>query len=87
VGGLLMAILRQQSIEQSLLSAVRVGAWRVQSRYSERGIPPWEQLAVDDAADWRQRATTLDLRCWTRADSGIYVGPHDRGSAPEHVTG
>ena len=54
VAGLLMAILRHQSIEQSLLSAVRVGAWRVQSRDGEQGIPLWERLATDQAADWQQ---------------------------------
>jgi sugar/nucleoside kinase (ribokinase family) len=81
VAGLLMAILRHHSIEQSLLSAVRVGAWRVQSSDAERGIPPWEQLASDEAADWRQLPPTLDLRGWSRAETGICVGPHDRLAA------
>ena len=85
VAGLLMAILRRQSIELLLLSAVRVGAWRVQSLEGERGIPSWEQLASDRAAGWRQRTPTLDLRGWSRSESGIYVGPRDRLAAPEHA--
>jgi sugar/nucleoside kinase (ribokinase family) len=85
VAGLLMAILRHQSIEQSLLSAVRVGAWRVQSRDAERGIPRWEQLDAGEAADWRQHPPTLDLRGWSRADSGVCIGPHDCLAASSHV--
>jgi sugar/nucleoside kinase (ribokinase family) len=81
VAGLVMAILCQQTIEQSLLTAVRVGAWRVQSRDGERGIPSWEQLT----AYWPQLAPTLDLRGWSRSKSGIYVGPRDRLAAPEHA--
>ena len=78
VAGLLMAILRHQSIEHAMLSAVRVGAWRVQSRDAEQGIPPWERLATNQAADWRQLAPTLGLQGWSRTDTGVYVGPHDR---------
>lgn len=85
VAGLLMAILRHQSIEQSLLSAVRVGAWRVQSRDGEQGIPLWERLATDQAADWQQLASTLDLRGWSRANNGVYIGPHDHLAVPIHT--
>jgi sugar/nucleoside kinase (ribokinase family) len=85
VAGLLMAILRYQSIEQSLLSAVRVGAWRVQSLDGECGIPPWEQLATDRAADWRQCVSSLDLRGWSRTEGGVYIGPHDRAAVSEYM--
>jgi sugar/nucleoside kinase (ribokinase family) len=81
VAGLLMAILRHQTIEQALLSAVRVGAWRVQSLDAERGIPLWERLAADQAANWRRLAPTLDLQSWSRAATGICAGPHDRPAA------
>jgi sugar/nucleoside kinase (ribokinase family) len=77
VAGLLMAILRHQSIEQALLSAVRVGAWRVQSLDAEGAIPQWERLATDQAANWQQLAPTLDLRSWSRTVMGICAGPHD----------
>ena len=73
VAGLLMAILRYQSIEQSLLSAVRVRRWRVQSRDGEQGIPPWERLASDPAADWQHPASKLDLRGWSRAITGVHA--------------
>jgi sugar/nucleoside kinase (ribokinase family) len=82
VAGLLMAILRYQSIEQSLLSAVRVGAWRVQSLEGERGIPSWEQLSDGRATGWRQCTPTLELRGWSRSESGIYVGPRDGLNEP-----
>jgi sugar/nucleoside kinase (ribokinase family) len=86
VAGLLMAILRHQSIEQSLLSAVRVGAWRVQSLDGERGIPPWTQLANNRAADWRQCESSLNLQGWSRTEGGVYVGPHDQGAVSEDVS-
>jgi sugar/nucleoside kinase (ribokinase family) len=81
IAGLLMAILREQSAEEALQSAVRVGAWRVQSRDAERGIPCWEQLATGDAANWPRRSPTLDLQDWSRTATGNYVGPRDRVAA------
>jgi sugar/nucleoside kinase (ribokinase family) len=75
--GFLTGLVRGQSPEQALTSALAVGASSVERADATSGVPNWDALQARIAAGWQHHSIQLDLEGWP-ATEGIWAGPNDR---------
>lgn len=78
IAGFLAGLLKNQSVEDVMTSAVAVGAFNVESADATSGIPNWETVQARIQAGWERLETTLLLNTW-RWDvrHNIWVSPSD----------
>jgi sugar/nucleoside kinase (ribokinase family) len=80
VAGFLVAILRGQSVEDAMTSAVAVGACNVEAPDALSGVQSWEDTQARIQSGWARAALEIDAPGWQwNADRALWVGPHDRG--------
>lgn len=79
VAGLLAGLLRGQSPEAAITSAVGVGAFSVQAADAVSGVTDWETVQTRIQGDWDQLPTKLRLSNWTwDPQYRLMRGPKDR---------
>jgi sugar/nucleoside kinase (ribokinase family) len=77
IAGFLAGMLRGLSPEETLLSAVAVGACNVQSADATSGIPAWNEVQAK-MPGWSPKAVQMQLDGWRRDEGlGITIGPRD----------
>jgi sugar/nucleoside kinase (ribokinase family) len=76
IAGFLTGMIRGQSLQQSLTSALAVGASSVERADATSGVPDWEALQERIAAGWQRHPLQLDLKDW-QSDAGMWSGPND----------
>jgi len=78
IAGFLAGILRGQSPEEALTSAVAVGACNVEAADALSGVRPWDETQARVAAGWGRQPVTITAPGWTWDDAhSLWVGPHD----------
>lgn len=78
IAGFLAAVLRGQSIEAALTSAVAVGACNVEAADAISGIRSWDDTQARIRAGWERAPVAIDAPGWTwHAGHGLWVGPYD----------
>jgi sugar/nucleoside kinase (ribokinase family) len=76
IAGFLAALLRDLSIEDSLLLAAAVGACNVEAVDALSGIQSWETTLARLAAGWEQQTLDLDRHGWNLDEvNGLWRGP------------
>jgi sugar/nucleoside kinase (ribokinase family) len=82
IAGFLSGLLRDQTPEATLTTAVAVGACNVEAADATSGVPTWERLQQRLTAPWeRLMAGGPDTSGWHwQNQPGLWLGPHD-GSA------
>lgn len=80
IAGFLAALLRGQSLEAALITAVAVGACNVEALDALSGVQPWEATQARIASGWARADVTPSVPGWTwNADHAVWFGPHDTG--------
>ncbi len=80
VAGFLTGLFRGFSAEQTLISAVAVGACNVEATDATSGVPSWEKVQARIQSGWGRRETKVSMRDWVwESTQGLWVGPRDRG--------
>ncbi len=78
IAGFLMALLRGQSPEDTLASAVAVGACSVEQADATSGVPAWPAVQARIHEGWARRPADLALPGWHyNQQQGIRHGPSD----------
>ena len=77
IAGFLAGLLRSLSPEETLTSAVAVGACNVEAADATSGVRPWAETRERIANGWPRRPVTLSLPGWKPGPSGILMGPND----------
>ena len=79
IAGFLAGLLRGQTIERAVTSAVAVGACNVEAADALSGVRSWEETQARIAAGWARQPVTIDAPGWRwRDDLQLWVGPADR---------
>jgi len=79
IAGFLAAILRGQTAEAALTSAVAVGACNVEAPDALSGIRSWEDTQVRIQAGWKHSPLTISAPGWMyESRSEIWCGPSDQ---------
>lgn len=79
IAGFLAALLRDQSPEAALTSAVAVGACNVEAADALGGLRSWPETQARIAAGWDREPLTVHAPGWQwDATAAIWHGPHDR---------
>ncbi len=80
IAGFLAGVLRGQTIEQALTSAVAVGGCNVEAADALSGVLSWRATQARVQAGWPRAALTVDAPGWRfEPEIGLWVGPHDAG--------
>lgn len=80
VAGFLTGLFRGLSAEETVLSAVAVGACNVEAMDAVSGVPSWNAVQQRIQAGWDRLATKLPMHGWVwEGTQGLWVGPHDQG--------
>jgi sugar/nucleoside kinase (ribokinase family) len=84
IAGFLAGLTAGLGPEDTMTSAVAVGACSVEKADATSGIPTWEQVRARMAKRWERRPVSLDLKGW-RWDEGISLwrGPGDSGQSAD----
>jgi sugar/nucleoside kinase (ribokinase family) len=78
IAGFLAAVLRGQSIEAALTSAVGVGACNVEAADALSGVRSWEATQARIQAGWKRAALTIENPGWRwNQDLRLWLGPND----------
>jgi sugar/nucleoside kinase (ribokinase family) len=78
IAGFLSGLLRQLSPEQTMKSAVGVGACNVQQLDAISGIVGWEEVCRY-IEEWRLAEVTIPLQDWNLLDGEqLYIGPRNK---------
>ena len=77
IAGFLAGRLRGLPLEQTLATAVAVGACCCEAPDATSGIRSWPATQRRIARGWQRRPVTLPLRGWRR-DAQLWIGPNDR---------
>ncbi len=80
IAGFLAGVLRGQTVEAALTSAVAVGACNVEAADALSGVRSWEATQARIAAGWARQSLTVDAPGWGwDNEHGLWVGPGDAG--------
>ena len=77
VAGFLAAYLRGHSLEQCLRYACAVGAFNVTAPDALSGLRSWDETVAAVHAGWEKNPLEVTGVGWTRAQDGLWLGPHD----------
>jgi len=78
IAGFLAGFLCGQSPEETITSAVAVGACNVEQADAVSGIPSWAQLQRRVGNGWERLGINLNLQGWRQCHTlDIWVGPND----------
>ena len=75
--GGLADLLHGLSLEETLDTAIGVGACTAEKADSTNGVPRWDTLRRRLADDWPKHPAPLHWTGWRPASAGIRIGPHD----------
>lgn len=79
IAGFLAGFLQDLSPEETLSSAVAVGAYSVEQADATSGIPSWSQLQARIRAGWEHCPVTLALPGWQEdREQAVWRGPNER---------
>lgn len=79
IAGFLVALLRGQSLEAAVTSAVGVGACNVEAADALSGVRSWEDTQDRIAAGWTRLPLAIDAPGWRWDEQhAIWRGPHDQ---------
>jgi sugar/nucleoside kinase (ribokinase family) len=79
IAGFLAAILRGQSVEGAMTSAVAVGACNVEAADALSGVRSWAETQARIRSGWPRLPLTVDVPGWRwDADRALWIGPFDR---------
>jgi D-glycero-alpha-D-manno-heptose-7-phosphate kinase len=82
IAGFLSGLLRGMTLEQTLTSAVAVGACNVEAADALSGVPSWEAVQERIAGGWERRMPCDELPGWRwEATSQLWIGPEDRSTS------
>ncbi len=80
LAGFLTGLLRWQTPEPVLVSAVAVGACNVEAADATSGVPSWDAVQRRVQDGWAQIPVTLKLRGWAWHETQrLWIGPHNQG--------
>ena len=80
VAGFLTGLARGMSAEDTLISAVAVGACNVEAMDATSGILPWDEVQARIQSGWARREIMVPMRDWVwESTQGLWIGPDDRG--------
>ncbi len=81
IAGFLAGLLHSQGLEETITTAVGVGACNVERPDAISGVRPWEQVQQRINSGWERHKVTLKLDRW-RVDAvkGVCFGPNDAGA-------
>ena len=80
VAGFLTGLYRGLSAENTMISAVAVGASNVEAMDAISGVPSWDEVQKRIQNGWVQLDTRIPMRGWVwESTNGIWVGPEDQG--------
>ncbi len=78
IAGFLSGIVRGQTPEQSLTSAVAAGSSNVEQADALSGIPSWGELQQRIRHGWDKIPVSLDMQDWRYSDTNeLWIGPSD----------
>lgn len=78
IAGFLAGLLRGQTVEAALTSAVAVGACNVEAADALSGVRPWEETQARIAAGWARQPLTINAPGWVWDEEyALWVGPGD----------
>jgi sugar/nucleoside kinase (ribokinase family) len=77
IAGFLVAYLRGCSPERCLQYACAAGAFSVTAPAALSGLRPWDEMVATVEAGWERNALEVTGAGWSRAPSGLWLGPHD----------
>jgi sugar/nucleoside kinase (ribokinase family) len=81
IAGFLAGLLKGDSIETVMTSAVAVGAFNVERPDATSGVPAWDTVQARVKAGWQQAPVTLSLKGWRQdTEKGIWLGPNDKNA-------
>jgi sugar/nucleoside kinase (ribokinase family) len=73
IAGFLAGLLKGLSPEQTVCSAVAVGACNVEAADAVSGVHPWDQVQARLGAGWARRSVQIDLGGWQwDQEAGVY---------------
>ncbi len=79
IAGFLAGLLRDLTPEETLTTAVAVGACNVEAADATSGVRSWDETQQRLANGWTQRPVSLQLPGWRHdAKSRLWVGPNDK---------
>jgi len=78
IAGFLAGMLRGQTVEAALTSAVAVGACNVEAADALSGVRPWDETQARIAAGWARQPLSIDAPGWAwHQGHALWAGPHD----------
>ncbi|MGQ9848654.1 MAG: carbohydrate kinase family protein [Aggregatilineaceae bacterium] len=78
IAGFLAGMVRGQTVEAALTSAVAVGACNVEAADALSGVRPWDETQARIAAGWARLPLTIDAPGWVWHERlALWVGPGD----------
>jgi len=88
IAGFLAGLLKAASPEESMTTAVGVGAYNVEQPDAISGIPDWETVRRRIAEGWARRDVTVDLNGWTQdAQTHLWKSSPDGGETAGSPSG
>lgn len=82
IAGFLAGLLRGQSLEAALTSAVAVGACNVEAADAVSGLRSWDETQARIAAGWARGPLTIHAPGWQWDERcAVWRGPHDQGAS------
>jgi sugar/nucleoside kinase (ribokinase family) len=78
IAGFLASLVRELGPEESVTTAVAVGACCVEAPDATSGVRPWEETLARVRSGWPRREPALPTG-WKLAAAGVFSGPNDRG--------
>jgi sugar/nucleoside kinase (ribokinase family) len=77
IAGFLTAYLHGCSPGRCLEYACAAGAFSVTASAALMGLRPWDEMVATVEAGWERNALEVTGAGWSRAHSGLWLGPHD----------
>ncbi|MCY9670720.1 carbohydrate kinase family protein [Paenibacillus alginolyticus] len=78
IAGFLLGLMRGLTLEDSLHTAVGVGACNVEQADATSGIPDGSEVWRRISDGWAKREMKLHLNNWSFNEHGIWIGPHHK---------
>jgi sugar/nucleoside kinase (ribokinase family) len=79
IAGFLTAVLRGQSPEEAVTSAVAVGACNVEAADATSGVRGWDETQERVRHGWERLDAYINAEGWVhRSETGLWHGPRDR---------
>jgi sugar/nucleoside kinase (ribokinase family) len=78
IAGFLLGLMRGLSLEDSLHTAVGVGACNVEQADATSGIPHGSEVRGRIGDGWGKLDMKLDLQHWSLNEDNLWVGPHHK---------